>query len=266
MNSEQLQFADIHIPYPDSESHHLTLRVNGVHLDVKAATVEGWVVGQSSFKRPPGPSVIQEGAETLIAQEYMRSDLTNMFRIASDSPTLDLMINPERGFDLLVDNVGDESKLDLGGLVLGAARLEQKLGRADITFSRPASLERLEVDGQAAPVEITNLSQATFPTLQLTGRNSTYRLSWETLPAYEATVLLEAQDSPTTLTLPQGIAAVIQAADNSPLAPDAKMNICDEFTAHEGGLWTAEALNGLSPRLTIIYGQRSPLTVNMKVG
>src|SRR5690349_19560217 len=121
-----LNVSDIQISYPDVEKLRLAIRVNGCYLIAKMGNdLEGWVSGSSSFKRPPGPTVAQLEKETLIVQEYLRSDLTNMFRVSSDSPILDLLFNPQKRFELTVDTVGDSTALDLGGLPLAYFRLDQ---------------------------------------------------------------------------------------------------------------------------------------------
>lgn len=259
------QRVELNIPYPNAAELYLILRINGCHLALKGGDQANWVQGSSTFKRPPGPQVEQIGGEVIISQEYQRSELTNMFRVASDSPVLDLQVSPAQPFSLTVENLGDRSHLDLSGLPLQRLKISQRMGPGDLNFSlpNPIPLEHLEINAQAGQFEAHNLANANFKRLTLLGMAATYKLNFGGSLRQDALVEMRARQSPTTIAIPSRWAVSVQSADGTPFDPDStELKLDSSFVAQDGGYCTHAALQGKTPLLTIQIAPQSPIALN----
>jgi hypothetical protein len=207
--------------------------------------------------------VTQEDSEVTIRQEYVRSELTNLFRVAGDSPLLDLQLGADDTYHLTLDSSGDKSELDLGGLPLRSLRIADKIGSSEIDFSapNPGTMDSLEIDAQGSNVKIINLANANFKSMTLTGKAGTCRLGFAGSLQQDCSVSLEAAETPTTLHIPVDTAAKIQARDGELEAANIELSADDGFTLKDGSFLSKAALDGESPLLTIIVTPRGPLTL-----
>ncbi len=263
--AETLQ-TDIQIPFTSAATHHLNITTNGVKLLIKPQDQPLWVDGTSIYKRPPAPDIDIQGDEAHIKQEYVRSELTNMFRVASDSPVLDLHLSQTQPYNLSVDSLGDITELDLGGLPLQHVVIVQRMGQGVLHFSapHPNRLAWIEIDGQAARMEITQLGNARFDKMTLKGFTTTYKLHWGILPANDSLLELQTREAPTTLFLPPQMAVKIRAMEGSLDTQNTEFTADDGFIEQQGEYWTQAALEGNSPVLTVLVAQKSPLAVHIQ--
>lgn len=255
---------DIEIPFAEGE-HHLSIVTNGVKLLLKPLLQGAWVSGQSVYKRPPAPEILQNGSEVSIKQEYVRSELTNMFRVAGDSPVLTLNLSPEHPYTLTIDSLGDIAELDLGGLPLNKLSMIQKMGQANLHFSapHPQTLPLLELDGQAARIELNELGLARFSKMILKGFATTYKLHWGAELVGDTLIEFFPKESPTTFNFPAHLAIKVRASEGQLDIEDAEFNAEAGFIAHEGEYWTQAALDGENPVLTLVVFEKSPVMLHL---
>lgn len=251
---------------------NLKIECNGCKLILGAAQPEdnaAWVSGQSTYQRPPGPAIAELGQRVHIKQEYLRSDLTNLFRVASDSPVLDLRLNKSQPFDLYIQNVGDVGTYQLGGLPLDKLHIVHKLGSADVDFGAEnpqASVTELHLNGSASQFEILNLSSSGFQRGVVEGSNNTYHLHFNAPLSRHATLILNAPNSSITLHIPESISACILSADGQAIdTTDIKFSADAGFSKQtinsNEGYYNAAASRKETPRLTIMYDRQSLLNV-----
>jgi hypothetical protein len=261
------EVTEFDIPFPGMGGLHLIVEINGCNLKI-APDGSRWVVGSSTYGRPPGPEVVEDGSELTVRQEYLRSELTNMMRVAGDSPLVDLHLGADEPYHMTLDSSGDESELDLGGLPLRSLRISDKLGGNFVDFSvpHPSAMDSLEVDLQGSNVRFINLANANFKNMSVTGRAGTCRLGFGGVLQQDCSVALEVSETPTTLFIPAETAAIIQAQDGSELeAANIELGVDDGFTLQDGSFCTKAALDGVTPVLTVRVKPLGPLTLKTLV-
>ncbi|MFP4321756.1 MAG: hypothetical protein ACLFTK_04815 [Anaerolineales bacterium] len=264
--NQQTHQETIQVPYPDSEPRQLVLKCNGCRLSLNAAEAAHWITGTSTYQRPPGPQISQTGGETRIEQNYPRSELTNMFRVAKDSPHLDLSVSAAQAFALAVSIVSDSAELNLGGLALDEVRIAAGLGSAEITFKtpHPGQLPALEFENLGGQIELHNAQNAHATTIILGGRMGTTRLYYDSLPSQAGLLVLNADSVATSLQLPHNIALTIVPGDGITLS-DKHITLHPEGRFQRGNeVWaTPAALDSLSPMLTLRVDSKAPLNINL---
>ena len=257
------EVTEFELDFPGLNGLHLMVAIDGCKLTI-APGADRWVLGRSTYGRPPGPEIEEDGPDLTITQRYVRSELTNLFRVAGDSPLLELQLGADEAYHMTLDSSGDDSKLDLGGLPLRSLRVSDKLGSNDVDFSapNPGSMDTLEVDIQGSTVRLINLANAHFKRMIVTGKAATCKLGFAGDFQQDCTVSLEAAETPTTLYIPPDLAAHIHAADGAELdATNIELSADDGFTYEDGAYWTQVARNGDAPLLTVSVKPLGPLTL-----
>jgi len=255
--------SDFAVPYPSAAGLRLVVRVNGCQLVMHRAEGEDWVTVVSHYKRPPEPTVQQAGGEVTIQQAHHRSDLTNLFRVGNDSPVLMVGVNPQHGFTLDLENIGDLSDLALGGLPLRELLLAQKLGAMSLTCaeSNPSTLESFQLEAHATKCEGTGLANLNFRHMRIIGIGASYKLGFQGHLRQDATLELQAKESPTSLSLPREMAVIVRAAEGLLDMENIEFSADENFVPHEGEYWSPAALEGRSPLLTILVTPLGPLAI-----
>jgi hypothetical protein len=225
---------------------------------------ENWVEGQSTYKRPPEPHVQQVGGEVTIAQEYISSELTRMFRVAGDSPSMELNISQKNRFRLSVDTLSDASTMDLGGLPLTEFTFAHKLGPAMLDFStpNPQIMQQLILDTHAAHMEFHHLLNANFTYMTVSGHTGTFKLYFEGKLHHDMTIEMKAKESPTTLFIPADLPVKVKAVQGELDTADIEFSADDAFIKHDGGYWTENAINGATPCVTVTVTPLGPLALH----
>jgi hypothetical protein len=256
--------SDIIVPYPDAAGYHLILKLNGIQLKVTPFFGENWVEGLSRYKRPPEPTIQQVGGEVTIAQEAISSELTKMFRVASDSPLMELAISQKYRFRLSVDSFSDTTTLDLGGLPLTEFTFAHKLGPATLDFSspNPQIMQQLTLDTHAAHLEVHHLLNANFARMTISGHTGTFKLYFEGKLHQDQFIEMKAKESPTTLFIPTQLPVKVQAVEGELDTANIEFSADDAFIKYNGGYWTENAINGTSPSITITVTPLGPLALH----
>jgi hypothetical protein len=261
------QITPISIPFPDAAGHHLILNTNGVQILLTPGEADLWASGSSTYKRPPAPSIERAGGQVTILQEYHRSELTNMFRTAGDSPILDLKLGSQQPYALEFYLLGDPFKADLGGLPITNLTIGSGLGSGLLTFSRPhpSSMALLKVESQGSQLELTQLGQAHAEQILIKGNGTTLKLDWGDQLVHHCLLDLSVTGSPTTLKVGRQVAFKLegQAGPLDAEGAGKQFQLDPSLTLREGCYWSAAALDGASPLLTIKVPSACPLGLHL---
>lgn len=248
------QTIPIAIPFPDAAGYQLILNTNGVQLHLTPGEADLWISGTSTFKRPPAPSVEQVGGQVKIHQEYMRSELTNMFRTVGDSPVLNLKLGTQYSYSMEFFVLGDPFSADLGGLPIKALRIGSGLGSGKLAFSapHPDTMETLLLEAQGSQLELSQLGNAHARHITLDSKGTTFRLDWGETLEQDCLLELKVASSPTTLKLGATIALKIESQSGQ-FDPEGnrQLQLDPALVAHQGGYWSQAAIEGSRPTLTL---------------
>jgi hypothetical protein len=257
----------LEIPFPDAAGHHLSFSLNGVHLKLGPGEGPLWVEGLATYKRPPAPNVQQAGGEVSIHQEFTRSELTNMFRIASDSPVLDLTLGRERSYQLTIEDMADQLDLDLGGLPLQKVRVNLPLGKCYLDFSapHPYMMQELLLEVQGSKLEVKHLGRAHCQEMIVKGISSACQLHWGEDLGLKAEMRLELQtkNTPAVLTLPAQIAIRLEALSGHFDPESAEFKLHPDFKAEGEAYLNRAARQNQGPLLRILAAPSSPISINL---
>lgn len=255
----------LEIPFPDAAGHHLRFELNGVHLKLAPGQGPLWVNGRATYKRPPAPTVQQAGGEVSIQQEFTRSELTNMFRIASDSPELDLQLGRERSYHLTIEDMADQLDLDLGGLPLQKVRVNLPLGKCYLDFSapHPANMEELLLEVQGSKLEVKHLGRAHCQSMIVKGISSACQVDWgeDVRLKGDMRLALQTKATPAVLTLPSQIAIRLEALNGQFDLESGEFKLHADFKAEGEAFLNKAARQNQGPLLRILANPSSPLSI-----
>ena len=237
----------IAIPFPDSTTLHLKIRVGACRLQIAPGS-EGWVSG--AYTDPSGmvrAKIEQEGGNVRITQEYAGgTGLGSLLRPAI--PRFDLKLGRAKPYMLSLETGASDSALDLGGLPITRLVLKQGAGRASFDFSdpNPEPMTLFDVHAGAVALEMKNLANANFSEMRVEGGAASYKLDFAGTLRRDAQVQIDSGMSSVEIKVPGSTAARIAAECSL-----GHLEIGDGFSKREGLLWTQAALAGKTPVLTI---------------
>ena len=236
----------IDVGFPEGEKLRLRIRVGGCRLRVRPGGGDRWVTG--TYHDPTGTlpcRVVEDGSTLEITQGLNVSSLTGVF---SGVPTLDLTLGTAKPYRLVLEGGATESTLDLGGLPITDLELRQGAGKYEIDFSapNPVMMDELDIDGGAFGLELRNLANANFREMEVDGGASSYTLDFGGNLVRPAEVKLSTGVSTVTIAIPSSTAAKVEAETML-----GTIDVGDGFTKREGAFWTAAAVAGGKPVLTI---------------
>lgn len=236
----------IDVGFPDEEKLLLRIRVGGCRLRVRPGGGDRWVTG--TYNDPTGTlpcRVVQEGRTLEITQGLNISGWSGMF---SGVPTMELALGTARPYRLVLEGGASESVLDLGGVPLTDLELRQGAGKYEIDFSapNPVVMDELDIDGGAVGLELRNLANANFREMEVDGGASAYSFDFGGNLVRAAEVKLSTGVSSVSISIPSSTAAKVEAETML-----GSIDVGDGFTKRDGAFWTAAAVAGGSPVLSI---------------
>ncbi len=240
------QRTEINIPHPNVQEQHVRISVGACRLILRRGDTSAWVAG--SYDDPTGSlpcRVIQEGGTARITQ---RPQFTGLPGWGRGVPTFDLALGTGQPYALTIETGASENTFELGGLPLTRLVLKLGAGKNTVRFlePNPQAMSLLDMDAGAGNMELYGLANANFAAMMLDGGAATF------ICDFGGTLQRDASVHITT-----GLATVelrIPAATAARVIPESTLGHLDAgngFTAREGGYWTAPALEGARPSLTI---------------
>jgi hypothetical protein len=238
------EISEIRIGYPAADNLHLRITVGPGRLRLAPGSEEEWVAG--TYRDPTGSlpcRVVEEGGEARIGQQY------GLPRSFKGMPEFDLRLGTERPFALTVEaGAGDGSVLNVGGVPLTRLDVKHGAGEARLDFSAPNPVEmgRLHLAAGAARTEAVDLANANAAEIAFEGGAGAFVLDFSGTLRRDTRVTLTAGMASIELRVPGTTAARI-----NPRTTLGSVEPADGFTTRDGGYWTAAAVAGETPVLTI---------------
>jgi Domain of unknown function (DUF4342) len=244
--TRQAAVTNINIPYPQSADGHLWLAVGACRLRLVPGTTESWVTG--TYDDPSGALPLQISQEGGTAKITQRQNISEMMRLFSGTPTLDLAVGNAGSYTLTLETGASECHLDLGGLPVTRLMVKQGAGKVDVNFSAPNPREMsvLDVSSGASSLELRNLANANLAALNIEGGAASYRLDFSGTLRRDAQVRVTTGVSSVEILVPASTAAKISSE-----ATMGSVNTGDGFMRMEGGYWTKAAVDGKTPVLSV---------------
>jgi hypothetical protein len=237
----------INIAYPESGELQLKLALGACKLEVEPGAGGEWV--QGIYDDPTGSvplTVAEEGASVRIAQEYSSTDVWGITK--GNAPKCTLALGTSQPYALTLEIGASDSEFELGGLPLTQLTIKQGAGKFEFDFERPnpSPMSRLELRAGASGIAMKRLANANFAELQVTGGAAAYKLDFGGTLQRDGNVTISAGLASVEVIVPAATAAKI--VSESMLAG---VDVGDGFMKREGAFWTAAALAGQTPLLTI---------------
>lgn len=237
----------IDVAYPDAGDLHLQLALGACKLAVEASAGAAWVQGSYDDPTDSIPIRVEEqGATVRIAQEYSSIDVWGITK--GNAPQCKLALGEARPYALTLEIGASDSEFELGGLPLTQLTIKQGAGKFEFDFDRPnpSQMTRLELRAGASGIEMEKLANANFAEMQVTGGAASYQFDFGGRLQRAANVNISAGLASVAIRIPATTAAKVISESMM-----AGLDVGDGFTKRDGAFWTAAALAGQTPVLTI---------------
>jgi hypothetical protein len=242
----------IAIPYPDAGDLHLRISEGACRLKVTPGASDAWISGihrDPSGLRPL--HISQEGGMVRLSEQPNTANVWEWLRTGhgiADVPTFDLALGKANPFRLTLEIGASENRLDLGGVPISRLAIRHGAGKTELDFSapNPQPMTLMEISAGAGSTELRNLANAHFAELLVEGGMAAYLIDFGGSLQQDAHARINVALSSVEIVVPVTTAAKISA--ESPLG---HVELGNGFTAREGAFWTAAAIEGRAPTLTI---------------
>lgn len=237
---------DILIPFPEAGERHLRISVGACRLRITHGGGLDWVNG--TYDDPTGVMgcrIVQEEGLARITQEPR---LPGLHGWGHGVPTFTLALGAGRPYALTIETGASDTEFDLGGLPLTRLVIKLGAGKNVTRFlePNPQPMEVLDIDAGAGALDLRMLANANFGTMALNGGASAFTFDFGGTLRREATVRLTTGLAAVEIAVPGTTAARIKAE-----AMLGHIEAGDGFTTREAGYWTAPAIAGVTPALSI---------------
>jgi hypothetical protein len=158
--------APIAIPYPETATLTLRLRIGPCRLRLTSGDGPAWVNG--TYDDPTGAmplAAMISGGTATVTQRFKPLSFTS----ADALPRLELEIGRARPFALFIEAGAGDTTFDLGGLPITALDLKAGAGRYDVDFTtpNPAEMRSMDIGTGAGAVTVRRLANANAEQLHL---------------------------------------------------------------------------------------------------
>jgi hypothetical protein len=240
------QHTEIIVPFPSFAELSLNIRVGACRLRIRRGSGPEWVRG--TYDDPTGslPSrVIQDAGFARITQDPNVGGLLGMGR---GIPTFDLALGTQQPYALLIETGASDSEFELGGIPLTRLGVKVGAGKNVLRFlePNPQAMTVLDLDAGAGSMELRGLGNANFTDMSLDGGAASFVCDFSGRPQQDGVAHINAGMSSVELAVPRTTAARVYIE-----ATLGHFETSDGFTTRDGGYWTASALEGARPALTI---------------
>lgn len=237
----------IDVDFPEEAALHLSIGVGACRLRVAPADKPGkWVSG--TYADPTGSmpyKVAREGGSVRITQKQGLGTLKSPF---SGMPSMNLYLGRDRPYTLTIESGASESAVDLGGLPVTLLAIKKGAGKAEFDFSspNPGEMDKLDIDAGAVNLAMTNLANANFAEMSLSGGAASYELDFGGDLKRDCSAKINSGVSTVKVIVPGSTAAKIV-----PGSVLGGLEIGDGLMKKEGAFWTEAAVAGKAPVLYI---------------
>lgn len=247
----QPETIEINVAYPavSSPDQQLRFHVGACRLRLVPAAPdapESWVRG--TYRDPTGKlpcKIEQEGASVRISQQFNRVDMFGRF---GQPPTFDLALGASRAYSVTIETGASELTADFGHLPLTRLVIRQGAGKATIDFSAPCAqpMSLLEIGSGAVEMRVRHLANANAAEIIVDGGAAAYTFAFDGTLQRDCHARINTGMSSVDIAVPSSTPAKITSESFL-----GGMQVGDGFTKREGAFWTAAALEGKQPILTV---------------
>jgi|GEM_PF-6689147 len=257
----------IQISYPDDMlTNQLEIVTNGCELKIHPQDIAEWLIATTTGKVESNkkPRTETENHITRVIFENIHSQLTNMFRVAADTPVFKIDLSLNYKFDLVIDHFQDFMDVDLGHTQIRDLSASVKTAHAHMNFSdpNPVTMRRFNLEGLSSRLEVRGLANANFKELIFTGSAGSLMLYLDGKFQQDARIELRAKEAPTTVYIPRGLAVQVRSEDGNLDSEDIEFAVASDYTRKDGCYYTQAALDGQSPQLDILVTKQGPLEID----
>jgi hypothetical protein len=236
----------IEVPFPEVGAPHLRIVLSACRLRLTPGETEVWAVG--TYQDPSGAlpcRIVEEGGTLLITQAQNPAEFFNLF---NGVPRLDLALGTHQPYTLAVESGASENTYDFGGLPLTRLDVRQGASTVDLDFSEPnpQPISRFRLEAGAGRLQLHHLANANFDEMSVEGGAAAYEFDFGGVLRRDATVQISTGMASVEIRVPRTTAAKIL-----PVATMGGLEADTGFTTRDGAFWTAPALAGGTPLLTI---------------
>jgi hypothetical protein len=235
----------INVAFPEAAEKHLTLAVGACKLKAVPGG-EAWLSGTYDPGETGVPVKIdQQGGNVRVTQEYKSFYPFGWF---NKPPRFDLALGKAQPYRMTIEMGASDNSFDLGGVSVTRLNVKQGAGRSDIDFSapNPQPMSLLKVEAGAIGLEMKNLANANFAEMLIDGGAAAYKFDFGGTLQRDAHVKITTGMSSVEIFVPSGMAVKVSAE-----MVMGGFNIADGFTKKDGAYWSAAAIQGQTPVLTI---------------
>jgi hypothetical protein len=235
---------NVQIAYPESGDRRLRISVGPAKLRIRPGEGADWVSG--TYRDPTGKipcRVTTNGSRARISQDHRWRGLLR------GAPVFDLHFGKAQPFSLTIEcGATDDSACDLGGVPLTSLDVKHGAGAIDLDFSapNPAAMDRLRLAAGAAEFGLTNLANANAAEIAIDGGAASFKLDFGGTLQRDGRVRVNTGVVMVEIRVPATTAAKIAAH-----AVLGAVDAGDGFTTRESAFWTAAAIAGATPVLSI---------------
>jgi hypothetical protein len=234
----------IEVPFPEVAERRLQLAVGPGKLRLSPGGAEPWVSG--SYTDPTGAlpcRITTEGGTARISQDHQ------IPRSFGGVPAFDLRLGTAQSYALSLEaGAIDAGECELGGLPLTRLEVRYGAGRANLTFSapNPNQMDRLLISAGAAETTARGLLYANAAEIRVEGGAAAFTLDLSGEPMRDTAVRINTGLAAVELRVPAAVAVKI-----TPHAVLGNVEAGDGFTTRDGGYWTAAAIAGVTPVVSV---------------
>ncbi len=235
----------INVAFPEVAEKHLHIAVGACKFKAVPGG-EAWVSGTYDPGDTGVPVKIEQQGGTVRLMQDVKSFYP--FGWFSKPPRFDLALSTAQPYQLTLETGASDNSIDLGGVPVTRLNVRQGAGRSDIDFSaaNPQPMSLLKVEAGAIGLEMKNLANANFAEMFVDGGAAAYKFDFGGTLQRDATLKITTGMSSVEIFVPSTLAVKVSAETVM-----GGFNLADGFTKKDGAFWSAAAVEGKSPVLTI---------------
>jgi len=235
---------EITIDFPETSDLQLKFQVGPGSLKLRKGSDGPWVTG--TYRDPSNSLPCNfniKGGTAEIAQERK---VPRSFKLM---PKFDLQLGDAKPYRVKIEaGANEEIDCDFGGLPVSGFDGGFGAGKIRIDFSEPvtAPMQRFKLETGATDLTLVNLANANADQIEINGGAAMIRIDFGGALQRDCRAKVSAGVAAVEIHIPANVAAKITTHTSL-----GDLNVGDGFTTREGGFWTAAAISGSGPVLTI---------------
>jgi hypothetical protein len=224
----------------------LSIRVGACKLRIGRGNGPDWVHG--TYDDPTGTlpcRIVQDSGSARITQD---PNVGALLGIGRGIPTFDLTLGTGQPYALVIETGASDSEFELGGVPLTRLAVKVGAGKNVLRFlePNPQVMTVLDLDAGAGSMELRGLGNANFTDMTLDGGAASLVCDFSGRPQQDGSAHINAGMSTVEIVVPRATAVRVFIE-----ATLGHFEASDGFSTRDGGYWSASAIEGARPALTV---------------